>query len=156
VNDAHRLGMPPSLRVLVADDRQRIRAALREHLEERGLIVCAEASDAAEALAAALGERPDVCLLAATPPIDAVATAERIVHAAPAVRVVLLGPSPSDDGLLAAARVGASGYLAEDAAPRLVPALRDVAAGRPAFPARLNTLLFDVLRTRASNGAGAT
>jgi DNA-binding NarL/FixJ family response regulator len=156
VNDAHRQGMPPSLRVLVADDRQRIRAALRAHLEERGLVVCAEASDGAEALAAALRDLPDVSLLAATPPIDAIATAQRIVQAVPALSVVLLGPSPSDDDLLAAARVGAFGYLAEDAAPRLVPALQDVAAGRPAFPARLNTLLFDVLRNRASDGHGAT
>ena len=69
---------------------------------------------------------------------------------------MLLGSPPDDDELLDAARVGAVGYLTEDAVPRLVPALRDVAAGRPAFPARLNTLLFDVLRNRARNAQGAT
>ena len=156
MNDPDRHGTSPSLRVLVADDRLHVRAALRAHLEERGLVVCAEASDGGETLAAALRERPDICLLADRPPIEAIATAERIIDAAPALRVVLLGSPPDDDELLDAARVGAVGYLTEDAVPRLVPALRDVAAGRPAFPARLNTLLFDVLRNRAPNAQGAT
>jgi two-component system, NarL family, nitrate/nitrite response regulator NarL len=146
VTPARTHAAPLPLRILIADDRPVNRADLRRHLRAGGVSVCAEASDGASAAARAVTDRPDLCVLAVRPAMDAVATAEAIVHAAPAVCVVLLGPVPDDEDLVAAVRAGADGYLTDDLGPRLVPALLDVAAGRPAFPARLNALLVERLR----------
>ena len=50
-------------RVLVADDHPAARAGIRSALEAGGFAVCAEVADGPAAVAAALRERPDVCLL---------------------------------------------------------------------------------------------
>jgi CheY-like chemotaxis protein len=51
------------LRVLIADDHPLIRRSFRQDLEAVGIDVCAEAITGAEAVRAALAERPDLCLL---------------------------------------------------------------------------------------------
>ena len=75
-----------SLRVLIADDHPRIRGALREDLERGGIEVCAEAGTGAEAIAAALRERPDLCLLDVHMPGDGLAAARAIRRALPAAK----------------------------------------------------------------------
>jgi two-component system NarL family response regulator len=50
--------------VLIADDHAPTRDDVRRAVEsEQGFEVCASAADAAEAVQAAVRERPDVCLL---------------------------------------------------------------------------------------------
>jgi CheY-like chemotaxis protein len=52
------------VRVLVADDQSLVRSGLRMIIDHQdGLEVVAEAADGAQAVAAALGHRPDVILL---------------------------------------------------------------------------------------------
>jgi two-component system nitrate/nitrite response regulator NarL len=55
--------MSEHLRVLVADDHAPTRAGVAQALERGGCEVCAEAANADDAIAAAMAERPDVCVI---------------------------------------------------------------------------------------------
>lgn len=132
------------MRVLIADDHSRIREALREDLERGGLEICAEAGTAAEAIAAARQERPQVCLLDVHMPGDGIAAARAIREALPDAKVILITATPDEEGALAAARAGAHGYLAKDVNPRRLPQIvRAVAGGEAAYP---RSLLGEMLR----------
>ena len=143
------------MRVLIADDHPRMRGALREDLERGGLEVCAEAGTAAEAIAAAVRERPQVCLLDVHMPGDGIAVAMAIRRALPATKVILITAVPDEDGVLAAARAGADGYLAKDTNPNRLPQIvRAVAGGETAYPrSLLGALLRAVSEPRLAAGA---
>jgi DNA-binding NarL/FixJ family response regulator len=134
------------IRVLVADHHARSRAAVRRALEGQGFSVCAEAGDAVAAVAAALRERPDLCLLDSDIPGGLAATAE-ITANPPAIPVIVLAGSQSSAGLLDALRVGASGYLPKDTDPARLPfALYGVLDGEAAVPRRLVARLIQEFR----------
>jgi two-component system, NarL family, response regulator LiaR len=60
------------------------------------------------------------------------------------VKIVLITAFPDEDGVLAAARAGADGYLAKDIGLRRLPqVLRAVMRGETSYPRRL---LYPVLR----------
>lgn len=140
--------VPCAVRVLVGDDFPLIRLAIRDELEAGGLTVCAEAGDAAEALAAARSVRPDVCLLDVEMPGGGLAAAAQILAELPQTKVVLMATEQSDDDVLTCVRVGASGYLVKTLdEERLPQILLDVAAGEVAFPRTLMRRLVDSYRT---------
>lgn len=126
-------------RVVLADHQAVWRAGVRALLDpEPDLTVVGEAGRAGDVLSLVGRLGPDLLLLDAAIPADGGAAGLRLCrevrarHAA--CRVVLVGPP--DDGrlVLAAAAVGVAGLLGRDcAAPRLLAALRSVAAGRSAF-----------------------
>jgi DNA-binding NarL/FixJ family response regulator len=140
--------MTRALRVLIADDHAPIRRSLRADLEAAGIEVCAEAATGAEAVRAALAERPDVCLLdARMPEGGGIAAAESVWRSLPATRIVLMTALPDEDGVLAAARAGADGYLAKDINRwRLPHVVRAVAQGETSYPRRLFYPVLRVLR----------
>ena len=104
-------------RVLLADDHFPVRANVRRKLEEDGFELCAETTDAASAVEAALRERPDICLLEVKLPGDGLAAAAEICERVPDAAVVMLTASAEDSDLFAALRAGASGYLLKDMDP---------------------------------------
>jgi len=123
---------------------------VRRALERGGFVVCAEAGDAEEAVAAALQERPDVCLLDIRMPGGGISAAESISQALPDCAIVMLTVSRSDADLFEALRVGASGYLLKDIDPERLPlALRGVMNGEAALPRHLVSLLIDEFRQRS-------
>jgi two-component system nitrate/nitrite response regulator NarL len=136
------------IRVLVADDHAPTRRLLREELEAAGLVVCAEAATGDEAVEAATRERPDLCLLDVQMPAgDGIAATRAIRAILPAAKVLLITVEPSEEGLLAAVRAGADGYLAKDIDPlRLPHVVRAVAEGETAFSRRLLGAALRVLR----------
>ena len=137
------------IRVLVADDHPPTRAGVRAALEEQGFAVCAEAATAADAVAAAIVERPDVCLLDIRMPGSGIAAAEEIAARVPEAEIVMLTVSRDDDDLFAALRAGASGYLLKDIARSELPgALRTVLAGEAALSASLVARLIAEFRER--------
>jgi DNA-binding NarL/FixJ family response regulator len=134
--------------VVLADDHEPIRSGVRETLEEAGFEVCAEAGDAAEAIDAALRERPDVCLLDVHMPGSGIRAAGEIAAALPETAVVMLTVSRNDEDLFDALRAGAAGYLLKDIDPdRLAHALRGVLAGEAALPRTLVARVIDQFRT---------
>jgi len=136
--------------VLVADDHARTRAMVRNALEETGdFEVCAEARDAASAVAAAEETHPDVCLLDINMPGSGIAAAARITATRPETAVVMLTVSRQDEDLFDALRAGASGYLLkgldEDA---IGSALRKVLDGEATLPGSLVARLIEEFRDR--------
>jgi DNA-binding NarL/FixJ family response regulator len=108
-------------RVLVADDHPPTRAGVRAVLEENGFDVCAEACSAEEAVAAALRETPDICLLDIHMPGSGIAAAGAITTALPDAAIVMLTVSDEDNDLFDAIQAGAAGYLLKDTNPARLP-----------------------------------
>jgi DNA-binding NarL/FixJ family response regulator len=136
-------------RVLIADDHVPTRASIRDALESSGFTVCAEVGDASAAVAAAMEELPDVCLLDIWMPGGGIAAAWEIAARLPDTKVVMLTISSSDRHLFAALKAGASGYLLKGMEPsRLVVALETVVKGEAALPRALVGRLIDEFRER--------
>jgi DNA-binding NarL/FixJ family response regulator len=95
------------LRVLLAD-YPGTRAGIRMVLDAE---ICAEASDAAEAIRSAKREQPDVCLVARHLCGDGLRAVQAISRAAPHAAVVVLAEQHNADDFLDAIRAGAIGYV---------------------------------------------
>ena len=92
---------------------------------------------------------PDVVILGFEPPAASVAIARRVLRAP----VLLLTWSRREDDLLDALRAGATGFVHKDVEPdELLRAIREVAAGRTAFPPGWERLL--VSRLDGGGGPG--
>jgi DNA-binding NarL/FixJ family response regulator len=136
--------------VLIADNetatRELVALALGTHPEFR---VCAEVSDAAAAVEAALGERPDVCLLDIRIPGDGIAATREITSRLRSTKIVIFTRSSEEDDLFAALRAGACGFLPKETDPARLPAiLRDVVSGTgAALPRRLVLRLVEEFNT---------
>ena len=138
-------------RVLVADDHPPTRAGVRAVLEENGFDVCAEACSADEAVAAALRETPDICLLDIHMPGSGIAAAGAITAALPDAAIVMLTVSDEDDDLFDAIQAGAAGYLLKDTNPARLPyALRGLLNGEAALPRPLVAKLIAEFRDQSA------
>lgn len=134
------------IRVLVADSSPSARGRIRRGIAD-SCDVCAEAGDAATAVAAALRERPDVCLLASQLPGDAIAATAEITSNLSDTAVVVVGDQPADPDLFAALDAGATGYLLNSAdIARFSIALHRAAEGEAVLPRSLVVRLIDRLR----------
>src|SRR5438876_7033072 len=96
--------------VFIADPQPPFRAGLRGLLEQAGLEVVGEAGDVLEALGAIAEVQPAVCVVDADLRGGLVAV-RRITRDPAGPSVLVLAAAPTPDGLLAALRAGASGYL---------------------------------------------
>ncbi|AOP51281.1 DNA-binding response regulator [Streptomyces lydicus] len=123
-----------TIRVLIADDQEMVRAAFRMILDSQpDLQVVAEAADGATAVEQARRLRPEVCLLdIRMPELDGL-EATRLL-AGPGVRdplnVLIATTFDLDEYVYSALRNGACGFLLKDGAPGLLTeAVRAAAAG---------------------------
>jgi two-component system, NarL family, nitrate/nitrite response regulator NarL len=137
---------PP--RVLIAGEHAATRADVRHALEDEGFVVCAEEETGPDAVAAALRDPPDVCLVdvEVTGGIEAAATIRSRLSE---THVVMLSESDRDDHLFEALQAGASGYLLKGMDPaRLGPTLVGVMRGEAALPRELTARLIREFRAR--------
>ncbi|MGI5325010.1 response regulator transcription factor [Actinomadura nitritigenes] len=125
-----------TVRVLLADDQEMVRAALRVVIDRRdGLAVVGEAADGAEAVAAAARLRPDVVVMdVRMPGVSGVEATRRIMtgpwEGGARPRVLVLTTFDLDEYVYAALRAGASGFLLKNSPiDQLEHAIRVVAAG---------------------------
>jgi DNA-binding NarL/FixJ family response regulator len=139
-----------TVRVVVADDHDRLRARIRAALQEGGCEVCAEAASAEEAVAMAREHQPDVALLDIHMPGSGIRAAREITTELPETAVVMLTQSREDEDLFDSLRAGATGYLVKDMDPQELPAaLRGVLAGEAAMPPALVTRILEEFRAPA-------
>jgi DNA-binding NarL/FixJ family response regulator len=138
------------LRVLIADDHAPSRDDVRQALErDERFGVCALAADAAEAIQAAVRERPDLCLLDIRMPGSGLAAAWEIGARLPTAKIVMLTVSDDDADLFAALRAGADGYLLKTMnLQRLPDALNGVHSGEAAMPRTLVARVIEHFHTR--------
>jgi DNA-binding NarL/FixJ family response regulator len=122
------------MRLLIADDHGIVRGGLRLLLDRQpDMEVVAEAADGAEALALALRERPDICVLdVSMPKMTGLQATVEIRSHAPEISVLVLSMHDDDRYLYEALQAGAAGYvLKREADTVLVDAVRAVARGEP-------------------------
>lgn len=122
------------IRVLVADDQEPVRWALRLVLDaERGIEVVDEAADGAEAVEKARWRGVDVVVLdLRMPRLDGLAALRRMTESInPAPAVVALTTFDVDEYLFGALQAGAAGFVLKDSDPAvLVDAVRAAAKGQ--------------------------
>lgn len=123
-----------TVRVVVADDQQLVRAGLHRLLElDGGITVVGEAEDGPGALDIVRRERPDVALLdIRMPHLDGIEVTRRLAAdpTTAAVRVVVLTTFDIDEYIFAALRAGAGGFLSKTVGrEELCRAVHVVAAG---------------------------
>ena len=108
-----------SVPVLVADDQQLIRDALRAFLDGvDGVDVVGMARDGEEAVALALERRPRVVVMdVLMPRMNGVEATRQIMHSAPETRVVILTGLANRACAEAAMRAGAVAYVLKDRKP---------------------------------------
>lgn len=139
-----------SPRIVIADEDVRTRTGVRLALEDDGFVISAEEDTSEGAIAAALRDAPDVCLLDVHMPGGGIEAAAAIHSKMPQTHVVVLTVAVDDEHLFAALEAGASGYLLKDTdAARLGPALRGVLQGEAALPRALTARLIQEFRARA-------
>jgi two-component system, NarL family, nitrate/nitrite response regulator NarL len=143
--------MSAPARVLVADDHAPTREDVRSAVEaDPRFTVVAIAADAAQAVQAAVRERPDLALLDMRMPGSGAAAAWEITARLPGTRAVMLTVSRSDDDLFAALRAGVSGYLLKDMPfEDIGDELAGVLEGRVALPPELVGRLVEEFRDSA-------
>jgi len=137
----------PRARVLIAAERRPTRARLR--LAPESDATCSEAESADAAIAAAVRERPDVCLLGLKAGPNRLRATAEIVSRVPSVAVIVLTNRPDEDEFMAAMRGGAAGYLPHSLEPdRLPDVVRSTLRGEPAVPRRFVARLLAELQSQ--------
>jgi DNA-binding NarL/FixJ family response regulator len=134
--------------VLIVDDAELFREALKAAFTQEGFEVVAVAADAMSGIDLAREHEPDLVMLdLLMPGMSGLEVVGTIIKASPRSRVVLLTASESAEDLLAAVKAGASGYLTKDTPlPRLASAMRDVIDGGAAISPAMGGKLFSALR----------
>ena len=134
--------------VLIVDDAELFREALKAAFTQEGFEVVAVAADAMAGIDLAREHEPDLVMLdLLMPGMSGLEVLGTIQKASPRSRLVLLTASESAEDLLAAVKAGASGYLTKDTPlPRLASAMRDVLAGGAAISPAMGGKLFSSLR----------
>lgn len=144
--------------VLIVDDAELFREALRAAFTQEGFEVTGVAADAMAGIDLAREHEPDLVILDLLMPgmsgLDVLGTIQK---ASPRSRVVLLTSSESSEDLLAAVKAGAAGYLTKDTPlPRLVSSMKDVLAGGAAISPAMSSKLFGALRDLLRHNGSST
>lgn len=115
------------IRILIAEDHDALRGAIRTLLESRSEFqVCGEARDGAQAVEKTAKLKPDVVLLNASMPImNGFEAARRIRATSPQSRIVVLSSYSNQQLLEEAKSIGAFCYVAKaDAERELIEAVK--------------------------------
>jgi DNA-binding NarL/FixJ family response regulator len=139
-----------AIRVVIGEGHALVRAGFRVLLDgQEPISVVGEASDGEQTVALARRVRPDVVLMDLNlPGLDSIEATRRLL-VDPAVPVLLLTPSASDDRNRAALEAGASGLLLKNTEPgELVRAVEVVAGGEALLSPSLTRELIAAFTSR--------
>jgi len=127
-----------SIRVLIVDDQDFMRKALRRLVEiQPSFKVCGEASDGEQAVQKAFELQPQVVVMDINMPrMDGLEATRRIHKQLPGTEILIFTQYEPAQASQAAEEAGARGCVAKsEAVHQLLPALKTVSAHQPFFPA---------------------
>ena len=145
-----------SIRVVVADDQELVRAGLRTILAAQDdLDVVGEAGDGREAVDAVRRLRPDLVVMDVRMPVmDGLEATRRIVAEPDPPHVLVLTTFDLDEYVYEALRAGASGFLLKGApTDQVVEAVRVVASGDALIAPSVTRRLIDEFARRPRAGS---
>jgi len=127
------------MRVLLADDHQLLRQAIRRALEDAGMTVVAEAGDGGEAVRLAGELQPDVVVMDVSMPVlDGVAATRRIHDDFPNLPIVIITMHGDEALRRDAVNAGAAGFLTKDVSMQeVVATITQIAGGEVALSTEL-------------------
>lgn len=130
-------------RVLLADDHQLLRQALRRALEDAGVFVVGEAADGEEATRLVDELRPDIVVMDVTMPVlDGVEATRRIHLSYPDLPIVMLTMHGEAELRAEAIRAGAAAFMTKDSSMHdVVATVVAAAAGEALSPDLASTIL---------------
>jgi DNA-binding NarL/FixJ family response regulator len=122
---------PRKIKIIIADQQPLFRKGIHSFLSEAPDVdICAEAGGEAELLAATVREVPDVVLLDISLGSSGMELARVVKQHVPAVAVIVISPTPTDEGLFLAIKARAAGYLSRNVtAEELISVIRRSARG---------------------------
>jgi len=138
-------------RVLLVDDHQLLRQAVRRALEDAGMDVVAEAGDGSEAVKVVADLRPDVVVMDVSMPVlDGVEATRRIHTAQPELPIVVLTMHGEESQRREAIAAGATGFLTKDVSMQdVVRTVHEAAGGEMDLSAELASTILSELRLPA-------
>ncbi|MCW5849549.1 MAG: response regulator transcription factor [Anaerolineae bacterium] len=143
--------MTDQIRVVIADDHPVVRQGLRTLLSAYDdFCLVGEARDGEEAVRLAGAVEPDVVIMDLTMPhMDGITATKAILQTQPAIRVLMLSTTATDEQVIEAVRAGARGFLLKDAeTEQVIEAIRAVyRGGRVLDPMVAETLMRGIERT---------
>lgn len=146
------------IRVLIADDHELVRYALRTLLDDEPDIEVVGESENGEGAAAAVCEtQVDVVLLdLRMPGIGGIEACRRITESSPDTRVLVLTSFDDDEEVFGVLAVGAAGYILKDTRPdRVVQAVRSVYDGQAVFDSNVASRVISGQRAETDGTAAA-
>jgi two-component system, NarL family, nitrate/nitrite response regulator NarL len=137
----------PILTFMVADANAAFREGVRVELEARSFALVGEATNVASAVALAVAEQPDLCIVDLDLPGTGLAAVSRIAKAVPTTCVIVLAEAAEPANVLAALERGAAGYMLNSVSgDELAASLRAACNGEPALSRSLVPLLVNQVR----------
>jgi DNA-binding NarL/FixJ family response regulator len=124
--------IPPTVRVVLVDDDDLMRAGLRAVLSsDESIEVAGEATTGRHAIERVRALRPDVVLMdVRMPDLDGIGATREVLATSPETKVLILTTFEQDDYIFGAISAGASGFLLKRTRPEaLITAVHTVAAG---------------------------
>ena len=144
--------VPPSIRVLLADDHAVVRVGIRQFLDqETDIQVIAEADNGVSAKALIEEHNPDVAVLDIQMPKASGIEVTRWIRANQrTVGVLILTAYDDDPYVMAVLQAGANGYVLKTASPlEIIQAVRDVHAGNSAMDATIMQKMISQISRRS-------
>ena len=137
-----------AVRVLIADDQTLFRAGLSRLLNEDPRVeVVGQAIDGADAAKQAAKLKPDVVLMdLKMPNLDGIEATRQITEADPGVKVLILTTFETDNHVIQALKVGASGYVLKDStADAIVSSIVAVMSGERVMASAVANRVLEML-----------
>ncbi|MGA2159123.1 MAG: response regulator transcription factor [Dehalococcoidia bacterium] len=119
------------IKVIIADQQPLFRKGIEFFLKQADDIeICAEASTEADLVTTVVKETPDVVLLDISLASDGMELAKVVKQHVPSVAVIVISPSPNDEGLFMAIKARAAGYVSRNiASDELISIIRRSSKG---------------------------
>jgi DNA-binding NarL/FixJ family response regulator len=137
-----------AVRVVIADDQTLFRAGLARLLNEDPRVeVIGQAVDGVDAAKLAAKLKPDVVLMdLKMPNLDGIEATRQIIEADPSVKVLILTTFETDNHVIQALKVGASGYVLKDSsAEAIVSSLVAVMSGERVMASAVANRVLEML-----------